>query len=492
MTSSLAMQSVVQAMLCGDEVKAVVVDMGANTSRFGFGGQESPRHAFRSDIGLVAGDESSMDVEGSSDKGKQAVRRSDGKRAVLGDLSLRFIRDDISVEKPFVVNQGKDGATINWDHVESIMQYGYTQSMHIDPREYCGLFADNYFESDSDKAALFELCFEKFEQPAAYIMSNASLASFSAGRQTSLVVDFGATQTRVTPVVDGFVINGGVLRTNRGGDWFDEIITDIVNDTSKSPGSGSSSSSSGGGGGGGGGKKRKAGPSSLRRDPIIIKQWFEKDADAVKRYGKCAPSLREMHVRDVIRDLKKWMTFVPYQKVPDDVRDNFINNVIKLPDYELPDGSMVTYFDELCTGPEKLFIPADGKVPKQAPRPVVGLPAHSQVAGIDVNTDSLQEIVRASVLGCDVDCRKEIMSNVMLVGGGSLIDGMQQRLTDELKAVFPDNIKVKTSVQLPLERTNAAWTGGSILSICGSFQQMWISKQEWLEEGERLLSHRLK
>ena len=62
MTSSLAMQSVVQAMLCGDEVKAVVADMGANTSRFGFGGQESPRHAFRSDIGLVAGDEASMEV----------------------------------------------------------------------------------------------------------------------------------------------------------------------------------------------------------------------------------------------------------------------------------------------------------------------------------------------------------------------------------------------------------------------------------------------
>ena len=487
MTSSLAMQSVVQAMLCGDEVKAVVADMGANTSRFGFGGQESPRHAFRSDIGLVAGDEASMEVEGSTSKGKESIRRSDGRRAVLGDLSLRFIRDDMSVEKPFVVNQGKNGATINWDHVESIMQYGYTQSMHIDPREYCGLFADNYFESDADKAGLFELCFEKFEQPAAYIMSNASLASFSSGRQTSLVVDFGATQTRVTPVVDGFVINGGALRTNRGGDWLDEIVTNVVNNTNKS-----SSSSSGNSSSSSSSKKRKASSSAPKRDPIIIKPWFEKDADSIKRYGTCAPSLRELHVRDVIRDLKKWMIFVPYQKIPDNLRENFINNVIKLPDYELPDGSTVTYFDELCTGPEKLFIPADGKAPKQVPRPVVGLPARAQPTEIDVNTDSLQEIVRASVLGCDVDCRKEIMSNVMLVGGGSLIDGMQQRLADELKTVFPDNVKVKTSVQLPLERTNAAWIGGSILSICGSFQQMWISKQEWLEEGERLLAHRLK
>lgn len=484
MTSALAMQSVVQAMLCGDEVKSAVVDMGSSTCRFGFGGHESARHAFRSDVGLVEGDEASMDVEGSiGDQGRRkGPARSDGKRAVLGDLSLRYIRDDIAVEKPFVVNQGKDGATINWDHVESIMHYGYTQNMHIDPREYCGLFAESYFQSDADKSTLFELCFERFEQPAAYTMSNASLASFSAGRQTSLVVDFGATQTRVTPVVDGFVINGGSYTTYRGGDWLDGILTNVVNSSGSSSSKDSSSGSK---------KKSKRGSSS-KMDPITIKPWFEVDADAVKRYGKCAPSLREMHVQDVIRDLKRWMTFVPYQRIPDNLRENFINNVIKLPDYELPDGSMVTYFDELCTGPEKLFMPADGKSPKQAPRADPALPAHIQAVDIDVENDSLQEIVRASVLGCDVDCRKEIMSNVMLVGGGSLIDGMQQRLADELKTVFPDNVKVKTSVQLPLERTNAAWIGGSILSICGSFQQMWISKKEWLEYGDSLFAHRLK
>jgi actin-related protein len=44
---------------------------------------------------------------------------------------------------------------------------------------------------------------------------------------------------------------------------------------------------------------------------------------------------------------------------------------------------------------------------------------------------------------------------------------------------------------LPIERHNAAWIGGSILSICGSFQQMWISKAEYEEQGVEIVKNRL-
>lgn len=36
---------------------------------------------------------------------------------------------------------------------------------------------------------------------------------------------------------------------------------------------------------------------------------------------------------------------------------------------------------------------------------------------------------------------------------------------------------------LALERQHAAWLGGSILGICGSFQQLWISREEYQEHG---------
>ena len=36
---------------------------------------------------------------------------------------------------------------------------------------------------------------------------------------------------------------------------------------------------------------------------------------------------------------------------------------------------------------------------------------------------------------------------------------------------------------VPIEKHYGVWIGGSILSICGTFQQSWISRQDYLEFG---------
>jgi actin-related protein len=41
-----------------------------------------------------------------------------------------------------------------------------------------------------------------------------------------------------------------------------------------------------------------------------------------------------------------------------------------------------------------------------------------------------------------------------------------------------------------MERHHAAWIGGSVLSICGSFEQLWVSKQEYDEVGKNIASDR--
>ncbi|RYG50860.1 hypothetical protein EON67_04505 [archaeon] len=51
-----------------------------------------------------------------------------------------------------------------------------------------------------------EMMFETFQTPAAYIARAPALAAFSMGRGTAVVVDIGASSTRVTPVYDGYVL----------------------------------------------------------------------------------------------------------------------------------------------------------------------------------------------------------------------------------------------------------------------------------------------
>lgn len=43
---------------------------------------------------------------------------------------------------------------------------------------------------------------------------------------------------------------------------------------------------------------------------------------------------------------------------------------------------------------------------------------------------------------------------------------------------------------LPMEQAHAAWIGGSILSICGTFQQMWLSREQYTELGAAALLKR--
>jgi actin-related protein len=61
---------------------------------------------------------------------------------------------------------------------------------------------------------------------------------------------------------------------------------------------------------------------------------------------------------------------------------------------------------------------------------------------IILDFDSLQHLVVSSVSKCDVDARKELLSNILLVGGGSMIDGIGPRLQYELQQLLPLSMKV--------------------------------------------------
>jgi actin-like protein 6A len=478
MSNALAVQSVVQQMFCGDEVKANVIDLGSQHCRFGFAGQDTPRYRFRSDVGVVSSESdvtnvkssttsssSSMDIDGG-----YAAASQKNQRYICGDQNLRYIRSDIEIEKPFSRSPADDSVEINWDKVEALLQYGTCDLMAVDPKEYPMLFAENEFKTYKDKNNLYEIVFETMDAPASWIAHNAVMSAFSSGRTTACVVDLGASGTRITPVVDGFTLNKSIMETSRGGDSIDTLVS-----------------------------------AALANSGIAVQPWFAvskknnidesskgKGKSKVKVKSnelKVSESLRAMHSRDVVRDVKKWMSFVPYMPVPTENRHKFITEVIKLPEYELPDGTMISHNDDICTGAEKLFF--SNEIPSIIAKPRPGIPAHNQPLEIDAETASLPELVRAAILKSDVDCRKDLLANTCLVGGGALIDGMQPRLQLECGNMFPPHMKCKVQVQLPTERLNAAWIGGSILGICGSFQQMWISKEEYLEYGDTLFAHRL-
>jgi actin-related protein len=63
--------------------------------------------------------------------------------------------------------------------------------------------------------------------------------------------------------------------------------------------------------------------------------------------------------------------------------------------------------------------------------------------------------------------------------------GLSDRMQKEIAALAPSSMKVK--IIAPPERKYSVWIGGSILASLSSFQQMWISKQEYDETGPSIV-----
>ena len=66
-----------------------------------------------------------------------------------------------------------------------------------------------------------------------------------------------------------------------------------------------------------------------------------------------------------------------------------------------------------------------------------------------------------------------------------MFPGIAERMQKEITALAPPTTKVR--VLASSERNYSVWTGGSILASLSTFQQMWISKQEYEESGPTIV-----
>jgi centractin len=113
-----------------------------------------------------------------------------------------------------------------------------------------------------------------------------------------------------------------------------------------------------------------------------------------------------------------------------------------------------------------------------------------------------------SIMKADIDIRRILFSQIVLSGGSTLFKGANpkveisenetfihnnsihlgfgERLLNEIRRHQLSPKETKIRIAAPPERLYSTWIGGSILASLATFKNMWITKSEYFEQGDRV------
>jgi len=165
--------------------------------------------------------------------------------------------------------------------------------------------------------------------------------------------------------------------------------------------------------------------------------------------------------REIVRTIKEQECHVAFNPAKEEQVEH--EKASQQHSFKLPDGTLINLGAERFRAPEILF--------------------HPNLVGTEY--PGIHELLATAINRADMDLRMALFSQIVLSGGSTMFQGFGDRMIHEIRKLAPKDIKIRISA--PPERKFSTWIGGSILASLATFKKMWVSKEEYEEDGYTVL-----
>jgi actin-like protein 6A len=304
------------------------------------------------------------------------------------------------------------------------------------------------------------LLFEKFRIGGFFLSKDTVLSCYACGKTSGLVLDFGYSGTDISPVIEGWAEQKALSRSTVGGKLLDQYMLNLVS------------------------KRHGRKPVPTFRVKKNVNSDFSITDATIIGIDNINPRFNAYALLNLGKDVKENTCKVANSALHD---NEMVFASMPLSQYELPDGTIVDLGIERYQPPELYFnVSPLSNIDREELHTL-----HLENQNVHHATeDSIVKLALESLFKCDPEYQAPMLSNIIISGGSSAVDGLVERVKVEIETIIHVNspyIKIKTISPSLSERGINPWIGGSIVGSLGSFHEMWVSKKEYEEFGSNIV-----
>lgn len=127
----------------------------------------------------------------------------------------------------------KEGVIENWNDMENIWGYMFSEELKVDPTEYNVILTQPIMNSKDEKEKMAQIMFESFNVPSLYLAYSIDLSFYSSCKESGLFVDLGGNSTQISAFLYHSPMPYKFNRLYYGGNAITDYLFELFQQNSK-------------------------------------------------------------------------------------------------------------------------------------------------------------------------------------------------------------------------------------------------------------------